>query len=91
MFLVKFMICFYILIILGSIICNIFFNVLEGADETLDPLTQAKLNQAEILKVEKQVNDWNIEQINNDINSLNEKCEDAVKAHDELKQTNENM
>ena len=51
MFLVKLMICFYIIIILASIISNISkikFNSLEGM-ESLDPLTQAKLNSADII------------------------------------------
>lgn len=87
MFLVKLMICFYIIIILASIICNISkiqFNSLEGM-ESLDPLTQAKLNTADIITLEKKVNSWNIDKINKDITSLNKKCGEAMKARDEMK------
>ena len=91
MFLVKLMICFYIIIILASIICNISkieFNSLEGM-ESLDPLTQAKLNIADIMNLEKQVNGWNINKINKDITSLNKKCGEAMKARDEMKEMRE--
>ena len=91
MFLVKLMICFYIIIILASIISNISniskiqFNSLEGM-ESLDPLTQAKLNSADIISLEKKVNSWNIDKINKDITSLNKKCGEAIKARDEMKE-----
>lgn len=86
MFLVKLMICFYIIIILASIISNISkikFNSLEGM-ESLDPLTQAKLNSADIISLGKKVNSWNIDKINKDITSLNKKCDEAMKAIDEI-------
>ena len=94
MFLVKLMICFYIIIILASIISNISniskiqFNSLEGM-ESLDPLTQAKLNSADIISLEKKVNSWNIDKINKDITSLNKKCGEAMKARDEMKEMRE--
>ena len=71
MFLVKLMICFYIIIILASIISNISkikFNSLEGM-ESLDPLTQAKLNSADIISLSKKVNSWNIDKINKAVNA----------------------
>ena len=86
MFLVKLMICFYIIIILASIISNISkikFNLFEGM-ESLDPLTQAKLNKADIIKLEKEVKEWNIDKLNKDISDLNEKCGEAIKARDEM-------
>ena len=91
MFLVKLMICFYIIIILASIISNISkikFNSLEGM-ESLDPLTQAKLNNADIISLGKKVNSWNIDKINKDITSLNKKCGEAIKARDEMKEMRE--
>lgn len=91
MFLVKLMICFYIIIILASIISNISkikFNSLEGM-ESLDPLTQAKLNNADIISLGKKVNSWNIDKINKDITSLNKKCGEAMKARDEMKEMRE--
>ena len=83
MFLVKLMICFYIIIILGSIMSKIKINLFEGM-ESLDPLTQAKLNKADIIKLEKDVNKWNIDKLNNDISDLNKKCDEAIKARDEM-------
>jgi hypothetical protein len=88
MFLVKLMICFYIIIILASIICNISkieFNSLEGM-KSLDPLTQAKLNTDDIINLKKEVNRLNIDKINKDITRLNKKCGQAVKARDKIKQ-----
>lgn len=79
------MICLYILIILGSIISKINFKIFEGM-ESLDPLTQAKLNKADIIKLEKEINEWNINKINNDIKDLNKKCDEAIKARDEMKE-----
>ena len=84
MFLVKIMMFFYILIILGSIMSKIKFNLFEGM-ESLDPLTQAKLNKADIVKLEKEVNELNIDKLNKDISDLNEKCGEAIKARDEMK------
>tara|TARA_Y100001970_G_C13821696_1_gene645214 strand:+ start:177 stop:440 length:264 start_codon:yes stop_codon:yes gene_type:complete len=84
MFLVKIMIYFYILIILGSIMSKIRINLFEGM-ESLDPLTQAKLNKADIIKLEKEVKEWNIDKLNKDISDLNEKCGEAIKARDEMK------
>ena len=83
MFLVKLMMFFYILIILGSIMSKIKINLFEGM-ESLDPLTQAKLNTSDIIKLEKQVNEWNIDKLNNDISDLNKKCDEAIKARDEM-------
>ena len=83
MFLVKLMMFFYILIILGSIMSKIKINLFEGM-ESLDPLTQAKLNKTDIIKLEKQVNEWNIDKLNNDISDLNKKCDEAIKARDEM-------
>ena len=79
---------FYILIILGSIISKIKFNLFEGM-ESLDPLTQAKLNKADIIKLEEQVNEWNIDKLNNDISDLNKKCDEAIKARDEINLMNQ--
>ena len=74
---------FYILIILGSIMSKIKFNLFEGM-ESLDPLTQAKLNKADIVKLEKEVKEWNIDKLNKDISDLNKKCGEAIKARDEM-------
>ena len=79
MFLANLIILFYIFIILANIISTLRFSTLEGMECNADPLIQTKLNQADILKIEKQINEWNVEQINKDITSLNVKCNEAIK------------
>ena len=67
MFLANLIILFYIFIILANIISTLRFSTLEGMECNADPLIQTKLNQADILKIEKQINEWNVVQINKDI------------------------
>ena len=91
MFLANLIILFYIFIILANIISTLRFSTLEGMECNADPLIQTKLNQADILKIEKQINEWNVEQINKDITSLNLKCNEAHKAKEEMDAMREDL
>jgi len=91
MFLANLIILFYIFIILANIISTLRFSTLEGMECNADPLIQTKLNQADILKIEKQINEWNVEQINKDITSLNLKCNEAIKAKEEMDAMREDL